>query len=200
MLKVILALVLVAACVASANKQICNQAFDCHSDQYCNNGYCVECRSHSDCKTNEICSTNAIDLGKFGTCIKFDSNGDDCIALNANELQDERVSNSSKCGVFYYNHNLAINSRMVQDANVGTCVSGKCRMCVYSNTNTNFNGAGGKGAPRECVFPGKFATTHSSEWSSGRYFESPIHVWLAIFFCLIVLILTFHALGMFMGK
>jgi len=198
MLKVILALVLVAVVVASANKQVCSLAYECSKDQYCNGGYCVECRYNSDCKTNEFCSTNAIDLGEFGTCVKFDKNGDDCIGFTNGELADERISNSTKCAMMYYNHNLAINSRMAVDYN-GVCVSGKCRMCNYANAGAAaFDES--KGSPRQCVFPGKFATVHSNAWAAGKYFENPIHVWLAIFFCLIVLILTFHALGMFMGK
>ncbi|KYQ89391.1 hypothetical protein DLAC_10051 [Tieghemostelium lacteum] len=183
----LIAVILASLCAVQAYTT-CQTVADCPSKYYCvpanSNGtmsICVECKSANDCKLNEFCSDD-IDLDAQGTCKKFTKAGDDCIDYEGAELTDENVSSSLKCAMFYTN--TLSNNTLVIDVE-GFCTDGKCRMCDYSNNG--INNTPGKGQMRTCVFPGKYETPHSQYWSSGEYYQEPIRVWLAIFFCLIVI-------------
>ncbi|KAN0034369.1 hypothetical protein ACTFIV_000872 [Dictyostelium citrinum] len=194
--KILLVVALVLSVVyVNAVPDVCTISSDCSNTKYCSNGYCVSCRNHNDCGLNEFCSSNIYDLNEFGSCKKFDKDGDDCIAYDATEKANLLTSNSTKCAYMYFNYayGTAYPAGQLTVDYQGVCVNGKCRMCNYANGGSNT--AEGKGSPRTCVFPGKYATVHSSSWSAGKYYEQPIQVWLAIFFCLIVLILAFHVMG-----
>ncbi|KYQ89238.1 hypothetical protein DLAC_09893 [Tieghemostelium lacteum] len=189
----LLALVVIASfCMVSAVPQICADQSECPRDEYCNGGYCTYCQSNNDCKLNEYCSTNTLNLDEFGTCMKFHPYGDDCIGLSDGNIELVDASNATKCATFYYNPD---TDSLVIDAR-GFCASGKCRQCDYTN---NAPGsalvAEGKGPQRVCVFPGRYETVHTAPWSGGAYYENPTNVWLAIFFCLIVIIVVLHAMG-----
>ncbi|KAK5576114.1 hypothetical protein RB653_007254 [Dictyostelium firmibasis] len=193
--KILLLVALVISVVAvNGVPDLCATSADCSNTQYCSSGYCVSCRSNTDCALNEFCSTNVFDLSQFGSCKKFDKDGDDCVAYNPTEMTNLLTSNSTKCAYTYFNYrynNYPAGSLSIDYQ--GTCVNGKCRMCNYASGA--YQSGEGKNSPRTCVFPGKFATVHSQSWASGKYFEDPTQVWLAILFCLIVLILTFHIIG-----
>eukprot|EP01132_Coremiostelium_polycephalum_P005847 gene5847-7276_t len=182
----------------NANPQLCLDVSECPKGKYCNprggQGYCTSCISNNDCGLNEFCSTNQLDLSKFGTCQKFKIDGDECIAYNSGELANVKVRNDTKCAEMYY---VPATDSMAVDYQ-GSCINGKCRICNYASTGAD--STNGKNVPRVCVFPGKYATPHSRYWSSGAYFEEPLRVWLAILFCLVVIILAFHGLGFIMHK
>ncbi|KAM9987084.1 hypothetical protein ACTFIY_011510 [Dictyostelium cf. discoideum] len=194
--KILLAVALILSVVyVNAVPDVCVLSSDCSNTKYCSGGYCVSCRTNNDCGLDEFCSANYFDLNEFGSCKKFDKDGDDCIAYNNVENANLLTSNSTKCAYMFFNYVYGANypaGQLTVDYQ-GSCVSGKCRICNYANGGSNTGE--GKGAPRTCVFPGKYATVHSSSWSAGKYYEQPIQVWLAIFFCLIVLILAFHVIG-----
>ncbi|EGG18907.1 structural maintenance of chromosome protein [Cavenderia fasciculata] len=192
--KVILTITLLlafAALFATAAPQICSSQYECDSDQYCVNGYCAGCKSDCDCKGGQFCSFNTLDFGRYGTCQKFDVDGDDCIDLSLGSIQDERVDNSTKCAVTYYDVRNSVGNRMVVEK-LGSCMSGKCRICDYANDGSICTT--GKSGPRTCVFPGKTYTHHSAPWAPGAYFSNTVSVWLAIFFCFIVIITAFHVI------
>ncbi|KAN0043440.1 hypothetical protein ACTA71_011096 [Dictyostelium dimigraforme] len=191
--KLLLLVALILSVVyVNAVPDVCATSSDCSNTQYCVNGYCVSCKSDNDCGLNEFCSRNVFDLNVFGTCKKFDKDGDDCIAYTSTEKQNVETSNKTKCEYMYFNYGANTATQLTSEYQ-GYCVNGKCRMCNYAAV-TSYTGEG-KGSPRVCVFPGKYASVHSQSWSGGKYYENPIQVWLAIFFCLIVLILAFHVIG-----
>eukprot|EP01133_Synstelium_polycarpum_P013225 gene13225-15536_t len=197
----LIVVVLALAAIASANKQVCSQQYECGKSEYCSGGYCVSCVSDCDCGVNEYCSTNTIDLNRYGSCHKFDIMGDSCIGLGQSAIQDERVSNSSKCAITYYVAAANEGERQIIDKE-GVCVGGKCRICNYGSQQTICDGSSStqKGAPRQCVFPGKFSTVHSAAWAPGHYYEEPIRVWMAIFFCFIAIITLFNVVGFMFRK
>ncbi|GAM28777.1 hypothetical protein SAMD00019534_119530 [Acytostelium subglobosum LB1] len=197
LIKTVLLAVILLVAVATANKNICTFQYECGANSYCHGGYCVDCISNNDCGLNQFCNlVNTIDLNKYGSCQDFPYDNAKCIVLGTTDLADERVDNSTKCAVQYYDSNLAVGSRMVTEFQ-GTCTNGRCRQCLYNNDGSSQQG---KGSQRTCVFPGKYATIHSAEWAPGRYYESPIHVWLAILFCLTAIITIFHFLGFLFHK
>ncbi|EFA83778.1 hypothetical protein PPL_02846 [Heterostelium album PN500] len=200
----VVVLLAVLASTAQANKKTCLEQHECSSDQYCFGGYCVSCKSNADCALNEYCNIkNMRDLDRFGSCQKFPYNHAKCIPLESGDLADPRVDNSTKCAVQYYDpSNPNVNQRMVTEYQ-GYCIEGRCRLCDYTGNNGKNDaesGNEGKGKPRTCVFPGKYATPHSAEWSPGRYYENPVYVWLAIFFCFIFIITVFNMLGYLFHK
>ncbi|EGC37631.1 hypothetical protein DICPUDRAFT_91586 [Dictyostelium purpureum] len=194
----VVVLVLSVLAVANASFRMCSAQKDCPADQYCttNNGdgYCVNCLNDIDCGLNEYCSTNIFDFSKYGSCQKFDKNGDDCINLPTNLIQDIRVNNDSKCAVTYFNYDEGGYPNQLSIDKMGSCIDGKCRICNYAGGASIISQ--GKGKPRQCVFPGVYESVHSKNWNSGSYYEDPLRVWLAIFFCLIVIQIVVGVFGM----
>ncbi|KAF2075311.1 hypothetical protein CYY_003388 [Polysphondylium violaceum] len=197
-IKIIVTLALIAS-VAIAYPQLCRYQGDCSGKLYCNQGFCTECQNDLDCKLNEFCSTNSIDRNVWGTCVKFNIDGKDCIYYEGRDLRNETISDTYKCAVTYRKFDNDVGRRDVIDKQ-GACVGGKCRICNYAaSTDSDYQGEG-RNAPRKCVFPGKYATSHSASWSSGEYYQEPTHVWLAIFFVFILIMTTVQVLGLFMKK
>jgi len=130
---------------------------------------CVECRSNCDCDENEYCSVKPSQVGK---CVKFSKYGKSCKPLSGGQITDLDYPEDWKCADLYSdNGQLAIDQ-------AGVCIEQKCRHCDY---------LGGGGMPscglsdgiktdRTCVHPGILTSQHSSNWKSGRYYETPENV------------------------
>ncbi|KAF2075310.1 hypothetical protein CYY_003387 [Polysphondylium violaceum] len=197
--KIIVLLSLFAAVALSA-PQICRTQGDCSGKDYCvyngNAGvrYCVPCRKDIDCKVNEYCSTNGLNLNQFGTCRKFSKDGEDCIIYDNDDLRNDTISDSLKCAMTYTDPEGSGGRSTIAIDKAGQCISGKCRICNYATNDKNTEN--GQGAPRQCVYPGKYVSVHSVAWNPHKYYEDPVVVWLAIMFVFIVLITAFHILGL----
>ncbi|KYQ89390.1 hypothetical protein DLAC_10050 [Tieghemostelium lacteum] len=170
--------------------KLCTTTADCYeTNSYCrlvpgtNNSVCAECRSNNDCAMDEYCSKNNA-VGFYGTCTKFSKIGDSCIAFTDSDLEMNNITSTLKCADTYVDNT---NNFTLTIDYLGFCTKGKCRMCNYKSTSTNSQTTPGKGDIRTCIYPGTYVSPHSSQWSSKLYYENPTNVWLAIFFCLIMI-------------
>jgi len=157
---------------------------------------CVECVSDCDCKLNEYCGKSAY-MGTLGTCQKFSKAGKDCLPMSMANYYDVTVPDDVKCAMVVDADPLSYISGSTDIKTIdfqGVCIEQKCRMCqsvsgLYAPASCNGENLQ---SDRTCVFPGTYATVHSAPWASGEYFETPVNVWLAIFF-------TFGMISFFMS-
>jgi len=76
----------------------------------------------------------------------------------------------------------------------GACLAGVCRYCDPSGNPVICDAQAGMNSDRVCVYPGSFSTFHKSTWTSGTYYETPINVWLAIFFVMFLFMILIQLL------
>jgi len=189
-------LVAVLCCVVGSEAQTCDPVKgvginpDCDSVEtpYCRSDgtvpvafKCYACATLCDCATDEYCGSFG---GDFGVCKEFTEAGADCRPMSSAQLIDARVPKEWKCAAIADNSSTSVN---VQFA--GVCIEGVCRMC-NPRSSAGCAPQSGFQTERTCGYPGHYVGTHSSNWNPGDYYESPVNVWFAIFFCLMVLILV----------
>jgi len=149
---------------------------------------CVACRpgSNCDCPLDQYCSSSRY-AGTVGQCKKFSKSGKTCLPMSYANYLNPNVSSDLKC----VDTTSGPNSATLYADFLGVCIEKTCRVCTPLNgvycTSSYI------GPSRVCIFPGEFETLHSASWAPGQYYESPVAVWCAIIFVLVVFILLITA-------
>jgi len=157
---------------------------------------CGDCVSDCDCAVSMYCSRDRAN-GNIGTCVEFESEGIECIPMTGAELASPEVKETYKCADIYKIPNVDTVKGVNRPASAA-CVQGKCRMCtsnqVCGNVITGNNDDEFVGPLRRCVYPGNLHTYPSAPWAQGEYQQDRLAVWLAVFFCLFIVLLVFQAM------
>jgi hypothetical protein len=144
---------------------------------------------------NEYCGSNPY-AQSVGVCKKFEKAGKDCMPITSGtDLANNAIADDIKCAVTSSGNPATPNTLVVEY--VGACMAGTCRMCAPNSGSSC--GANSLNKPRSCVWPGVWETPHSANWNSGRYYEDPIRVWLAVFFVFFFISFVMNVI-MFLSK
>jgi len=210
-MKVLLQLITIAFCVSAVYSCTASGLWDSTcptATPFCvdtskvgspTNLQCVACRPSMgvcDCDVDEYCG-NSRAGGTVGQCKKFSKAGNNCLPMTATNYANPNVTDDLKCA----DTTSTATTALYTDYQ-GVCIEKTCRICSPNSGPCSPNPSLGSeylGPARVCVFPGTYSTIHSAPWAPGAYYENTVSVWLAVFFCLIVLTLLVSAGGVVLG-